>query len=261
MKAGTTSLYHHLAQHPRFAAPAEKELHFFDNNFHRGSRWYRARFPLRPWMALRRGPRAFSGEATPYYLFHPLAPRRARALCPDARIIVLVRNPVDRAHSHYQQNVRAGFETLGFAQALDAEPGRLRGEEERMRRDEQYYSEAHQTFSYLARGEYAPQLARWIECFGEGRVLVLGSEEMRADPAEGYARVLGFLGLPAFTPPAFREHNAARYGPLEPALRARLHERFRAANERLFAMLGRRFDWEADARPASPRAAPLGSRA
>jgi hypothetical protein len=258
MKAGTTSLYTYLSQHPRFAAPAEKELHFFDNNFQRGSAWYRSRFPLRPWMTLRFGQGLVSGEASPYYLFHPLAPRRARNLCPRARIIILVRNPVDRAYSHYQQNVRAGFETLPFEAALHAEPSRLRGEEERLLRDERYYSAAHQTFSYLARGEYAPQIARWIECFGHDGVLVLGSEAMRANPPETYTRVLDFLGLPPCTPRSFREQNTGRYGQLDPALRRRLADHFRAANQRLFAMLGHRFEWEEDPDEAEPHVAEAG---
>lgn len=249
MKAGTTFLHACLTRHPSCAGPPEKELHFFDNNFHRGARWYRSRFPIRAWMECRRRRRMISGEASPYYLFHPLAPERARGVCPGARILVLLRDPVDRAYSHYQQNVRVGFERLSFEAALEAEAERLRGEEDRLRREPGYYSAAHQTFSYVARGEYVEQVARWIEAFGRERVLVLQSERLWDEPEETYGRVLDFLGLEQRPPRAFRPRNRGRYEAMSAATRARLADGFEPANERLFALLGERFDWAADAPP------------
>ncbi len=249
MKAGTTFLHDCLTRHPACAGPVEKELHFFDNNFHRGVRWYRAQFPIRAWMECRQGRAMLSGEASPYYLFHPLAPTRAREVCPGARIIVLLRDPAERAYSHYQQNVRAGFEQLSFEAALEAEPVRLRGEEERLGREPGYYSAAHQTFSYAARGEYTPQVARWYGAFGRDRVLVLQSERLWDEPAETYSRVLGFLGLDAHQIRAFHPKNRGRYQPMARATRERLAEHFRPANERLFTLLGERFDWSASTPP------------
>lgn len=244
MKAGTTFLHACLAEHPSCVCAAEKELHFFDNNFHRGRAWYRSRFPIRRWMESRRGRPLLAGEATPYYLYHPLSPQRAKETCPGAKIIVLLRNPVDRAYSHYQQNVRAGFETLSFAEAIEAEPDRLRGEEERLRAEPGYYSMAHQTFSYVSRGEYGPQVARWFAGFGAGRVLVLQSEALREKPEASYQRVLGFLGLEPYQLKGFRLRNCGRYDPLDSRTRAMLADRFEPSNEELFSLLGERFDWQ-----------------
>ncbi|VAX35663.1 Sulfotransferase [hydrothermal vent metagenome] len=243
MKAGTTFLHACLAEHPSCVCALEKEVHFFDNNYHRGRRWYRSRFPIRRWMESRRQQPVLAGEASPYYLFHPLSSQRAHETCPNARIIVLLRDPADRAYSHYQQNVRTGFEKLSFAEAIEAEPDRLHGEEDRLRADPGYYSMAHQTFSYVSRGEYGPQVARWVERFGAERVLVVQSETLWDDPAQTYARVLRFLDLAVHEPRVFRPHNRGRYLPMDGRTRAALEARFAPSNENLFALLGERFAW------------------
>src|SRR5947209_1159841 len=127
-KAGTTSLYRYLAAHPDIVASTRKEVHFFDINFWRGEWWYRSLFPLRRRLQRRpplRNRPAITGEASPYYLFHPFAPERAAQLLPDAKLIVLLRDPVERAWSHYRHEVANGRETMTFPDALAAEPARL----------------------------------------------------------------------------------------------------------------------------------------
>ncbi len=94
-RGGTTSLHAYLSAHPQVATPATKELHFITDRYERGLDWYLGQFPAEL------PPDVITGEATPYALFHPLAPRRLREIAPAARLIVLLRNPVDRAYSHY----------------------------------------------------------------------------------------------------------------------------------------------------------------
>src|SRR6187200_1451927 len=127
-KAGTTALYAYLRWHPGITGPSWKEVSFFDRHWWRGEAWYRGQFPLRAGGRL-------VGEASPSYLFHPLAPERARSLVPDAKLIALVRNPVDRAYSQYQHAVALGREPLSFEDALAAEDERLVGEVERLLAD------------------------------------------------------------------------------------------------------------------------------
>src|SRR5436189_26280 len=118
-KAGTTALYAYLRWHPQVTGPSFKEVSFFDRHYARGERWYRAHLPVRR--------RAVVGEASPSYLFHPLAPERVARMLPEARLIALLRNPVDRAFSHYQHEVALGREQLSFEDALAgefAEPNR-----------------------------------------------------------------------------------------------------------------------------------------
>jgi hypothetical protein len=187
---------------------------------------------------------SITGEASPYYLFHPHAAARAAGLVPEARIIALVRNPIDRAYSHYHHEVRLGAETLSFAEALASEPRRLAGEEERMLEDETYVSFSHQHFSYVARGRYADQLARWQARFPPERVLILASEDFYADPPALVTRALEFLGLSGWRPESRRRDNEGRYAELDPGLRRELAGRFAADNRKLYASLGRDLGWD-----------------
>jgi hypothetical protein len=246
-RCGTTSFYNQITRHPAVARAFRKEVHFFDSAYGQGAGWYRSNFPLRLAQRLtgrRRGMRAITGEASPYYIFHPHAPRRAARLVPQARIIALVRNPVDRAYSHYHHEVRLGAETLPFADALASEARRLAGEEERMLQDESYVSFNHQHFSYLARGRYAEQLARWLTFFPSERVLVLASEDFYADPPSLVGRALEFLGLSGWRPESRRRDNEGRYADLDAGLRRELGQRFAGDNRTLYASLGRDLGWE-----------------
>jgi Sulfotransferase domain len=248
-RAGTTSLHRYLIQHPAVRSLLwTKEVHFFDTNYSKGMAWYASHFPTRAsgWLLRRRsGAHLVTGEASPYYLFHPLVPGRVAAHLPEVKLIALLRDPVQRAYSHYQHERSRGFETLGFDEAVAREPQRLAGEAERLLADPGYVSFNHQHYSYLARGLYADQLAAWRAHFPTDRLLVLGSERFFADPAAALARVLAFLDLPTFTPEGYERHNACDYyGGMEQELRRRLAAHFQEPNERLYAALGDDLGWE-----------------
>ena len=243
-KCGTSFLYRLLVQHPNVKPAFVKEVHYFDLNFGKGDSWYRSRFPLQ----VRKKRSYVTGEASPYYLFHPHAPRRAATAVPEVRLIILLRNPVDRAYSHYQHQVarsgREGRETLTFEEAIEAEEGRLAGELEKMLRDEWYASRNHRTYSYLSRGIYVDQIAAWSRFFGRHQMLILRSEDL-FDNARGTLEVvLEFLGLPPWTPktPASIP-NKRDYSDLSPAVRQQLDEYFRPHNRRLYDYLGVDFAW------------------
>jgi sulfotransferase family protein len=162
---------------------------------------------------------------------------------PDAKLIALVRNPVDRAFSHYQHEVALGREALPFEEALAAEEGRLRGEEERMLGDPAYFSDAWWNHTYLARGRYAEQLERWLAVFPAGQLLVLPSEELLAEPQRAHARVLDFLGAAPHRLEAYPRVFERRYEPMLPETRGRLADEFTEPNERLYELLGRNLGW------------------
>jgi len=157
----------------------------------------------------------------------------------------MVRDPVVRAFSQYQQEYARGFEDAEtFERALELELGRLAGERERMLADPGYDSRAMQHHAYVARGEYAPQLEAWRSRFDPDQLHVIQAEEFFAEPAAVYGRVLEFLGLdmPA-RPPQFKAHNARPAGGMLPETRARLAEHFAEPNRRLEELLGRRLGW------------------
>jgi len=237
-KAGTTALYAYLRRHPQIAGPSWKEVSFFDRHYARGEAWYRGNFPN----ALRA--RGLVGEASPSYLFHPLAPQRAAALVPDAKLIALVRNPVDRALSHYQHEVALGREPLSFEDALEAEDGRLGGEEARMVADPSYFSHAWWNYTYRARGHYAEQLERWLEHFPAQQLLIVPSEELLGSPVDAHARVLQFLGVPARRLDSYPRVFERQYEPMLKETRVRLAAEFAEPNRRLYELLGRDLGWE-----------------
>ena len=241
-KGGTTSLYNYLIQHPQIAAAQEKEIRFFDYKYANGLDWYRAHFPRRRSAG---APRTLiSGEASPNYLYDPRPPARIAQLLPDVRLIVLLRNPVDRAFSSYQMNIRRGYETLGFAEALAAEAERLDGELERVESGAIRVSRARQYYSYIDRGRYAEQLERWLRYFARDRLLLLRSEDFFTRPAEALCTTLAFLDLPEHAIDTHQVHNAGHYAELDPVLRTRLQAEFVDHNRRLAALTGLDWGWD-----------------
>jgi Sulfotransferase domain len=245
-RGGTTSLYKYLVRHPSLAHALTKELRFFDLHYDRGIDWYRSRFPSRRHreQARRRGTNLVVGEASPDYMFHPHVPSRVAGLLPDVKLIVLLRNPVDRAYSHYWHQAKRGHEALSFEEAIDREEERLAGELDRVLADEHYVSYERHHHSYMTRGLYADQLAGWFKHFTLDQFLIERSEDFFADPARTFARVLDFLCLPSFEVADFEVFNAFAEGEMDASVRARLVEHFRPHNARLHGLLDRDFEWD-----------------
>lgn len=193
-KGGTTALYQYLAHHRAVQSPAMKELHFFDIHFENGRNWYESQL----------GPEGsgdrLRGECSPYYLFHPLVPARVAEYYPDVRMIVVLRDPIERAFSHYRMMAARGVEELSFSEALSAESRRLEGEEDRMLGEPSYRSHAHQCLSYRSRGFYAKQLQRWFEAMAPERLLVLFSEDLKTEPDRSMRTVTDFLEIDPLPP-------------------------------------------------------------
>ena len=238
-KAGTTALYAYLRWHPSIGGPFWKEVSFFDRHWAKGERWYRGQFPLR-----RDG--LLVGEASPSYVFHPLAPERVSSIVPEARLVVLLREPGDRAYSHYQHEVALGREPLSFEDALAAEDGRLRGEVDRLLADPKAFSDEWWDHTYASRGLYAEQLERWLALFPREQLLALTTEELGARPAETYATVLSFLGAPPHALDSYPRVFDRDYPPMAEETRKALTARFAEPNRRLEELLGRPLGWPAE---------------
>jgi hypothetical protein len=247
-RCGTTSLYRALAAHPAvLKAVLHKGVHYFDTGYHRGPRWYRGHFPLqrtadRVAEQLGAAPQTF--ESSPYYMYHPHAmPRIARDL-PGVRLVVLVRDPVERAYSQHAHELARGFESeTSFARALALEPARLHGQHQRMLDDPAYYSYAHQHHAYRERGEYTRYLEQMAGLVGRDRIHVVESERFFADPEPAYDGVLDFLGLPRLGYPAFERHNARPRTILDDRIRRDLTSHYASYDEALAPWLGRPPSW------------------
>jgi len=240
-KCGTSTLYRLLAQHPYVKPSAKKEVHYFDLNFEAGLDWYLSHFPS---SRSKDGRRVVVGESSPYYMAHSLAPERAARIVPQAKLIALLRNPVDRAYSHYQAAVRQGREPLEFEEAVEAEKNRLRDERARALAEEGYDPAITQHYSYLARGIYVNQLREWHKFFDREQLLVLKSEDFFSNQSDTFERVLNFLGLPQWQPDAMVARNTGGYKErMNPETRERLQAYFEPHNRRLYEYLGRDLGW------------------
>ena len=244
-KGGTTFLYWTLSQHSYVEPATEKELHFFDTRhwFEKDVSWYLSQFPA---PTRRDGQKVITGEASPYYLFHPFSPRRASTILPNVKLIALLRNPVDRAYSAYNDKAAAGQEPLSFEEALAEEEKRTAGELEKMFSDERYYSSNLRIYAYRSRGIYVEQLQRWHKYFAPDQLLVLKSEDLFADPIGTVESVQQFLNLPKrdmSIPSSAEERNSRSYSPMAPATRQRLEQFFEPHNQRLYEYLGVDFGW------------------
>lgn len=246
-KGGTTSLYDYLAGHPQVVPGFEKEVHYFDSNWDGDIDSYRASFPNEARMRFveRRHGQALTGEASPYYISHPHIPKRVATMVPDARLILLLRNPVDRAVSAFHHNRRrTSHEPLDSLEAaIDRELDELADELPRLIADEHHPDYEYAWHCYLRRGVYVDQLKWWHEHFDREQLLVLQSERLGAQPEEVFDEVRRFLGLSEWSPPVFERLNANTYADVDPAVRRRLVDYFAPHNERLFDYLGERYDW------------------
>jgi len=191
-KGGTSALFEMLSRHPDVTPSIIKEVHYFDLNYFRGEQWYRRHFPETSSL--------ISGEASPYYLFHPAVPGRLKSTIPQAKLIVILRDPVERALSHYFHALRRGQEILPLLEALQAEEQRLDGAEEDLDRPDGT-SFAHRHFSYVARSRYLEQLARWRAVFDDSQILMLSNRDLRRAPDQTFARTCAFLGVPTIPAP------------------------------------------------------------
>lgn len=247
-RAATTALHRALAAHPATVVPLfHKGVNYFDLAYHRGQRWYRGHFPVRA-LAERRtagipgGPHTF--ESSGYYMFHPCAAGRIHRDLPDVKLLVTLRDPVERAYSQHRHELMRGFETVeSFEAALELEPSRLAGEAEKMIADPRYESFSHRHHSYLTKSQYVEQLRPLFDLFGRDRVHVVDSETFAAEPEPTFDAILDFLGLPAFRPDTFGRWNTRPREPMASATRARLQAHFEPYDAALADLLGRPLAW------------------
>lgn len=241
-RTGTTSLYQTLNLHPNIMGAVGKEVKFFDCNYRRGLNWYQGFFPRKETLT---ESKAITIEASPYYFFHPLAARRIYEHFPQMKIIITLRNPVNRAYSHYRMNYDLGVETLPtFEAAIEAEETRLAGEEEKIIADDRYPLFNHMHLSYQAQGLYVDQLERWFGVFPREQIMVINSEEFFTEMPKVFDEMIDFLDLPAWELTTTRNANPRKYQPMNPETRERLTDYYRPYNHRLYNLLAESFGWD-----------------
>jgi hypothetical protein len=245
-RCGTTTLFRTLVQHPAVLPPTlRKGVHYFDLSYDKDLSWYRGRFPTatqRDERSEQAGRRALVGESSPYYMWHPLVPSRIAHDLPGVRVLVALRDPVERAYSAHAHEIARGFETEPFEVALELESQRLVGADEALRASRGARHLAHQHQAYVTRGKYIDQLERLERELGRDHMLVIDAQDFWTEPEEQWSQVLDFLDLPP-AEVTFERHNARRRSPMDDALRARLEDQFLPYDERLAQWWGRTPSW------------------
>jgi hypothetical protein len=245
-KGGTTSLFQYLVQHPDVSKATRKEIHYFDLHFRKGLRWYKSFFPLnstREYHLRRTGNALIAGEATPFYLFHPLIPGRVKEVLPKARLIVLIRDPVERAFSHYNHIISRRQIGLSFREVVEREIQHLNCEPEW----DSYQSTIDISgYGIIARGFYAEQLERWLCHFPRTQMLVLKSEDLFSDPHLVILNTYKFLKLEVQECQYFPVHNRGKYiDHIDSSTRRILESIYEPHNQKLNVLLGDSFSrWD-----------------
>ncbi len=246
-KCGTTALYYYLLSHPQVARPSQNEIGFFTENYQRGPNWYRAHFPTTILKAWRNSDKEIiTGEHTPSYVLHPLAAKRMADTVPHVRLIILLRDPVDRAYSHYQHEFRTGHESLDFPNAIRAEPQRTANEIDRMRLEPGYRSPEYIRHAYVDQGKYQPKLEPIFRYFNRNQVMIIKAETLFARTQDVFDSVLDFLSLDPFKLNKIERVNSGEYLPLravDPVLDGELREYFGPSNKSLYSLLGVDYGW------------------
>lgn len=248
-RCGTTSLFRALTKHPAMMPNVinAKGVHYFDTSYHQNMAWYFAHFPSRVQRdrhSAKVGHNAIVGEASPYYMYHPAGAERMAQAIPNAKIIVLLRNPVKRAISHHQHMVWEGHESIeDIDKALDSESIRLDGIEQRLMADRSFVSRAHQHYSYMARGHYAPQLKRLFEHFDRKKVLVMTTEKLISDSTTSLSSIQSFIGLEPDPSIELEKRNASSTFEPRPETIQRLTDEYAESNARLDGLVDIEIPW------------------
>lgn len=227
-KAGTSSLYMYLTQHPNIIPALRKEVEFWSWKYRRGHDWYFAHFPPLPTNGT-----FLTGEACPGYLDFYVTAERIQKFLPSVKFIVLLRNPVDRAISHYHHWVRRQQETLPLSEAIAAKRREL----------EEQGSPWDLPSNYLARGIYFEFIKHWLSLFPREQFLFLESESFYKNPSESLDKVYDFLEISDYPLQDFTKYNVGSYRSAEAEIRQDLKAFYKPYNEKLETLLRYDFSW------------------
>ena len=238
VKGGTTSLYNYLTLHPSILPAIQKEVNFFNRNyiFQKGLKWYLAHFPQIP-----QNLNLIAGEASPNYMYYQGAAKRAFKCLPEVKLIVILRNPIDRAISHYYMARRLGQEKRSLEAALAEEVNIIKSIPQSSFEAVNFLQKPA---GYLRCGFYVYFLKQWMNLFPREQVLVLKSEEMYENPAATMKQVFDFLGVPNYQLSEYKNYFYGSYSREEEEIHNSLSPLLQSHNQRLEDYLGMKFNWE-----------------
>ena len=243
-KSGTTSLHNYLSQHPQLLAASRKEVQYFDgglipeiNTFKKGENWYRSHFPL----IKKLGKNCQTFDANPNYIFNPVVPKRIFKLIPNAKLVVVLRNPTERAISHYFHMERKNFDTLPMLEAMKEEENRLK----EILEHEDYKNRSFRRHSYKLRGHYKEQIERYLKYFSKEQIHIISSEEFFNHPEKALKNIFNFIGVDSsFKVKDLKPKNVSENrNKVNNVVYSYLDSYFSTHNKALFNLIEKKFDW------------------
>ena len=245
MKSGTTSLNYNIAEHPCVLPAAYDEIGFFDVNFELGFNWYRSLFPttFQKKSIISKHGSFVTGEDTPFYFWREDAAIRIKQFLPKTKLLLLLRNPIDRAYSHYMDNFFRNSKIPSFETVIDKEIKTISKDKD-YRLSQTNFERYSGTSSYIAKGFYAEQLKIWFKHFPKEQFCIISTEELSKNPIETMNTVFDFLNLPSYQlkNPQKRKHK--KYVPMEKDTRNYLIEFYKPYNKKLYDLIQKTFDWD-----------------
>ncbi len=243
-KCGTSSLYNYLVQHPNIYSAKIKEINYF---IRRWTKWYRPNFPtiFQKFYVKKFLKEPFlTGEASPFYLLHPDVPKKVHEKIPKVKLIILLRNPIERAFSQYNQWEKTDFENLSFEEAIKSEKIKTSYDWRNYTDEESSDSRINVKYSYLEGGLYYEQIKRWLDVFPRNQILILKAEDFFSYPSKISSQVFEFLGVSSYEIDSAKKFNVGKYDHIEPDTEKFLKSFFEPHNQKLFGLLGEDFHWK-----------------
>ena len=235
VRCGTTSLYYNICQHPSVLPAAYDEIGFFDDNFHLGLNWYRSMFPTKNTMnkVRRQTGKAVTGEDTPFYIWNRDAMKRIKELLPEIKLIVILRNPVNRTYSNYHLGCRDNIENRSFSQAVEDDIELINKKKEKG----ETLSNLDFKKTYIGKSLYFEQLEQWFKIFDAKQIHVIFTEDLRDNPENTMKSVYDFLGLDDFSLETYEKQKMFEYDNMDEEIRERLTTYFKSHNEQLSKLI------------------------
>ena len=243
-RGGTTSLYNYLNQHNCIQKSSYDEIGFFDDNYHLGLNWYRSMFPTKyeKQKVIQKFGKFLTYDVTPWYVRRPWTANRIKSLLPSVKIIVVLRNPVDRTYSHYHLTRREKGLTKSFEEIIDEDIQKINNYDDDLKNSEEYYAELVQN-SHIARGFYLEQLEIWLTIFDKKNILIISSEDLAENTQKTMNSIFNFLDLENQIIPNLQKINVGKYPKMKEETRKTLENYFFDHNKNLFKKIEKYFNW------------------
>jgi hypothetical protein len=235
VRCGTTSLYYDICKHPSVEKAAYDEIGFFDDNYHLGIDWYRSMFPTEKKMNKIQKETGFcvTGEDTPFYIWNKSVIEKIKNLITEIKLIVILRNPVDRAYSNYHLSVREGNENRSFKDAIRNDIKFINYK----KHNNEELTNIDFKKSYIAKGLYYDQLLNWFNTFDKKQICIVFTEDLRDNPEDTMRTIFKFLQLPFFSIKKYEKQKMSDYNDMEKEIRMELSRYYESYNEQLFELI------------------------